>query len=78
MDSVRDGTYSQLFKPHNFVFRQTGAGSNLVKGHYTEDTELIGSVLDIVRKEVEGCVCLQGFQITHSLGGGTCSGIGTL
>lgn len=31
-----------------------------------------------VRKEAEGCDCLQGFQITHSLGGGTGAGMGTL
>jgi len=31
-----------------------------------------------LRKEVEGCECLQGFQISHSLGGGTGSGLGTL
>ena len=28
--------------------------------------------------QVEGCDCLQGFQLTHSLGGGTGSGMGTL
>ena len=31
-----------------------------------------------MRKEAEGCDCLQGFQLTHSLGGGTGSGMGTL
>merc|ERR1711972_218983 len=36
------------------------------------------SVLDVVRKEAEGCDCLQGFQMCHSLGGGTGSGMGTL
>merc|ERR1712032_1027990 len=55
-----------------------GAGNNWAKGHYTEGAELIDSVLDVVRKEAEGCDCLQGFQVTHSLGGGTGSGIGTL
>ena len=35
-------------------------------------------MLDVVRKEAEGCDCLQGFQITHSLGGGTGAGMGTL
>jgi tubulin beta len=35
-------------------------------------------VLDVVRKEAESCDCLQGFQITHSLGGGTGAGMGTL
>jgi len=35
-------------------------------------------VLDVVRKEAESCDCLQGFQLTHSLGGGTGAGMGTL
>ena len=78
MDSVRAGPFGQLFRPDNFVFGQTGAGNNWAKGHYTEGAELIDSVLDVVRKEAEGCDCLQGFQITHSLGGGTGSGMGTL
>jgi tubulin beta len=45
---------------------------------YTEGAELVDSVLDVVRKEAENTDCLQGFQITHSLGGGTGSGMGTL
>nr|CAI5817105.1 unnamed protein product [Callosobruchus analis] len=78
MDSVRSGPYGQLFRPDNFVFGQSGAGNNWAKGHYTEGAELVDSVLDVVRKEAESCDCLQGFQLTHSLGGGTGSGMGTL
>jgi len=78
MDSVRAGPFGQLFRPDNFVFGQTGAGNNWAKGHYTEGAELIDCVLDVVRKEAEGCDCLQGFQLVHSLGGGTGSGMGTL
>merc|ERR1711968_376368 len=78
MDSVRAGPFGQLFRPDNFVFGQTGAGNNWAKGHYTEGAELIDSVLDVVRKEAESCDCLQGFQLTHSLGGGTGAGMGTL
>ncbi|KAJ9512871.1 hypothetical protein QJQ45_029154 [Haematococcus lacustris] len=78
MDSVRSGPFGQIFRPDNFVFGQTGAGNNWAKGHYTEGAELIDSVLDVVRKEAESCDCLQGFQVTHSLGGGTGSGMGTL
>jgi len=78
MDSVRAGKYGQIFRPDNFVFGQSGAGNNWAKGHYTEGAELIDTVLDVIRKEAEGCDCLQGFQITHSLGGGTGSGMGTL
>ncbi|XP_011839943.1 PREDICTED: tubulin beta-2A chain-like isoform X4 [Mandrillus leucophaeus] len=77
-DSVRSGPLGQIFRPDNFVFGQSGAGNNWAKGHYTEGAELVDSVLDVVRKESESCDCLQGFQLTHSLGGGTGSGMGTL
>ncbi|VDM17972.1 unnamed protein product [Hydatigera taeniaeformis] len=78
MDSVRSGPLGKLFRPDNFIFGQSGAGNNWAKGHYTEGAELIEEVLDVVRKECEACDCLQGFQLCHSLGGGTGSGMGTL
>ncbi|XP_026486487.1 tubulin beta chain-like [Vanessa tameamea] len=78
MDAIRSSTYGQLFRPDNYVFGQSGAGNNWAKGHYTEGAELVDSVMDVVRKEAEPCDCLQGFQLTHSLGGGTGSGLGTL
>lgn len=78
IEAVRSGPNGRLFRPDNFVFGQSGAGNNWAKGHYTEGAELVDSVMDVVRKEVEGCDCLQGFQLTHSLGGGTGSGMGTL
>ncbi|KAF8763383.1 Tubulin beta chain-like protein [Argiope bruennichi] len=70
----------QLFRQHCTSHRQgqSGAANNWGKGHYTEGAELVDSVLDVVRKQTEGCDCLQGFQLTHSLGGGIGSGMGTL
>jgi tubulin beta len=78
MDAIRSGPCGQLFRPDNFVFGQSGAGNNWAKGHYTEGAELIEPVLDVIRKEAEATDCLQGFQVCHSLGGGTGSGMGTL
>uniref|UniRef100_A0AAG5D109 Tubulin beta chain n=1 Tax=Anopheles atroparvus TaxID=41427 RepID=A0AAG5D109_ANOAO len=78
MDSVRQCPYGALFRPDNFVYGQSGAGNNWAKGHYTEGAELVDRVLDVIRKESENCDCLQGFQLAHSLGGGTGSGMGTL
>lgn len=49
MDSVRSGPFGQIFRPDNFVFGQSGAGNNWAKGHYTEGTELVDSVLDVAR-----------------------------
>uniref|UniRef100_A0A183D723 Tubulin beta chain n=1 Tax=Gongylonema pulchrum TaxID=637853 RepID=A0A183D723_9BILA len=65
MDSVRNSPYGNLFRPDNFIYGQSGAGNNWAKGHYTEGAELVE-------------VVLEGFQLTHSLGGGTGSGMGTL
>ena len=78
IDSLRASPFGQLYKPDNFVFGQAGTGNNWAKGHYTEGSELLNSALDVLRKEAEGCDSLQGFQVCHSLGGGTGSGLGTL
>ncbi|OWA50048.1 Tubulin beta-4B chain [Hypsibius exemplaris] len=61
---------------YNEATGQSGAGNNWAKGHYTGGAELVDSVLDVGRKEAESCDCLQGFQLTHSLGGGNGSGMG--
>ncbi|XP_035487616.1 tubulin beta chain [Scophthalmus maximus] len=78
MDSVRGSRIGALFRPDNFIHGNSGAGNNWAKGHYTEGAELVEQVMDRVRNESEGCDCLQGFQMVHSLGGGTGSGMGTL
>ncbi|KAF7314380.1 Tubulin beta chain [Mycena kentingensis (nom. inval.)] len=78
MGAIRSGALGALFRPDNFVFGASGAGNNWAKGYYTEGAELVDSVLDVVRREAEGTDSLQGFQVTHSLGGGTGSGLGTL
>jgi len=78
MNSVRGSPYGQLYRPDNFIFGHAGAANNWAKGHYTEGMELIDSVLDIARKEAESCDCLQGFQMTHAMGGGCGGGMGTL
>ena len=78
LDTVRSSPYGQLFRPDNFVFGQSGAGNNWAKGYYTEGLEIVEDIMDLVRKESESCDCLQAFQLSHSLGGGTGSGLGTL
>lgn len=78
MGTIKASRYGNIFNPANFINGSSGAGNNWAKGHYTEGAELVEQVLDLVRKESEGCDCLQGFQLTHSLGGGTGSGMGTM
>lgn len=78
VDNIKASPLGKMFHPDNFVHGQSGAGNNWAKGHYTEGAELIDKILDVVRKEAEACEVLQGFQLSHSLGGGTGSGLGTL
>ncbi|KAL8157422.1 hypothetical protein AgCh_002207 [Apium graveolens] len=54
------------------------AAPNWAKGNCTEGAELIASGLDVIRKEAENVDRLQGFHASHSLGGGTGSGMGAL
>lgn len=78
MDTINASAIGDMFRPDNLIAGSTGAGNNWAKGHYTEGAELVDSVLDVIRKEAENCECMQGFQLTHSLGGGTGAGMGTL
>ena len=57
---------------------QSGAGNIWAKGHYTEGAEIVEEVMQAIRREADACDALQGFQLCHSLGGGTGSGLGTL
>jgi len=78
LNTLRNSEYGKIFKPDNFVFGQTGAGNNFAKGFYTEGAELVDQILDALRRESENCGRVQGFQMLHSLGGGTGSGMGSL
>jgi len=57
---------------------QGGAANNWAKGFYTDGAELLDPIFDTLRKEAESCDLLQGFQLVHSIGGGTGSGLGCL
>ncbi|KAK9465829.1 Tubulin/FtsZ, GTPase domain-containing protein [Lipomyces arxii] len=78
LDAIRSGPHGDLFRPDSFISADSGAGNNWAKGFYTEGAELMESIMDVVRREAENTDSLQGFQVTHSLGGGTGSGLGTL
>lgn len=68
----------KIYRPDNLICGGSGAGNNWAKGHYTDGAELLDQVMDSVRREAEQTDSLQGFQVAHSLGGGTGSGMGTL
>ncbi|KAH9902606.1 beta-tubulin 2 [Cubamyces lactineus] len=77
-DRIRSGPLGTLFRPDTFVTGSTGAGNNWAKGFYTEGAELMDTILELIRKQTEATDALQGFQLLHSLGGGTGAGLGSL
>lgn len=78
VDTIKGGILKHLFHPDALIHGSKSSGNNWIRGHYNEGPEICDSIMDVIRKKIEICDCLQGFQITHSLGGGTGSGLGTL
>lgn len=78
LNQLKCSCNGRMFNPDCFVSGRCGAGNNWAKGHYTDGAELMDCILDITRTQVEKCDCLQGFQMVHSIGGGSGSGMGSL
>eukprot|EP00035_Acanthoeca_spectabilis_P028326 m.470126 g.470126 ORF g.470126 m.470126 type:complete len:478 (-) comp29431_c0_seq1:64-1497(-) len=78
VDVVRASTLGALFSANHMVSGPNGGGNNWAKGYYTEGAEIIDSVVDTVRHRAEACDLLHGFQLCHSLGGASGSGLGGL
>jgi len=77
-DDIRSGTNSQLFHPEYICNGKEDAANNFARGHYTVGKEIMDIVNDRVKKLIEECSNLQGFIMTHSVGGGSGSGLGML
>ena len=53
-----------------------GSGNCWARGHYTVGDTLVENFLNAARKEIEACDNFEGFNLVHSLGGGTGGGLG--
>ncbi|CAL6049916.1 Beta_tubulin [Hexamita inflata] len=78
LDKIRKSNIGGLFKPENIISGIDGAGNNWAKGHYTEGAEIVDSVMEAIRKQNELSDVTNIFQMVHSIGGGTGSGLGSL
>lgn len=78
LDQVRGGPFGHVFSPENFVSGRAGCSNNWAKGFFTDGAEYSNMVFEKARRMAESCDLIQGFQITHALGGGTGSGMGCL
>ena len=78
LDDVRRGDYAGLFHSEFLVNAKEDAANNFARGHYTVGKEIMEIVNDRLRKMVDNSENVQGFIVTHSVGGGTGSGLGML
>ena len=78
IDDIRHGKHGSLFHPEWLVNGKEDAANNYARGHYSIGKEIIGTVMDKIRKLTEACSGLQGFIVFHSFGGGTGSGFTSL
>ncbi|ETO21975.1 beta-tubulin [Reticulomyxa filosa] len=77
-NKVLASEHGKLFDPDSFITSRGGTGSLFAVGHYTDGAYQIRSILEMLRKELEGCDAPLAFSLGHSLSGGTGSGLGTL
>lgn len=78
IDEVKTGEFKDLFHPEQLISGTEDASNNYAKGYYTTGRDIIDDVYNSIRKVADQCDSLQGFLFTHSLGGGTGSGLGSL
>jgi tubulin beta len=77
-NSIANLPYGSLFNPDYIYNDQSSAGNVFASGFYSAGSEIIEEVMEGVRKQAEKCEAMEAFQITHSIGGGTGSGLGSL
>ncbi len=78
INSIQSSTYGGMFNPETMISGNNGAGNCWAAGFYSEGSEIIEESMSIVAKSAEKCDSLEGLNLTHSLGGGTGSGLGSL
>ena len=63
IDEVRTGIYRYLFHPDRLITGKEDAANSFARGHYTIGKEIIDLCLERIRKLVDYCSSLQGYQI---------------
>ena len=75
---AHQGAYRNLFNPENLFIAKDGggAGNNWASG-FRQGEEHSEQVVDMIDREADNSDSLEGFVLTHSIAGGTGSGMGS-
>eukprot|EP00792_Barthelona_sp_PAP020_P004580 TRINITY_DN2219_c0_g1_i1.p1 TRINITY_DN2219_c0_g1~~TRINITY_DN2219_c0_g1_i1.p1 ORF type:complete len:461 (-),score=103.53 TRINITY_DN2219_c0_g1_i1:7-1389(-) len=71
------GPLQKLFSSDQIIKSNSGSGNNWAQGHNFYGPNVMNPFLDLLNHEIEKTDSLQGLLFTHSLGGGTGSGLGS-
>lgn len=77
LQETMKGPLGSLFDNHHYIYDVSGAGNNFAQGYYQYGPMYREKILEGLRKNAEQCESLQTYLVTHSLGGGTGSGVGS-
>jgi Tubulin/FtsZ family, GTPase domain/Tubulin C-terminal domain len=75
---IEGGDMNDLFDEANIVKKLPGAANNWARGFYSEGEKVIDQIMNVIDNAVQKTESLQGFLMTHSIGGGSGSGLGSL
>ena len=78
INTILSSKSANLFNPENILCSKDGggAGNNWALG-YTRGEALHEEILDMLDREADGSDSLEGFNLLHSIAGGTGSGLGS-
>ncbi|KAK8829540.1 tubulin gamma chain [Blastocystis sp. ATCC 50177/Nand II] len=78
IETIGQSDYRNLFNPENiFVPKEGGSAGNNWGMGYSEAAKYSDDLIDIITREAEDCDSFEGFMLTHSIAGGTGSGMGS-
>lgn len=78
INNIMNSEYKKLYNPENIYLAKDGggAGNNWASG-WSQGQQLYEDIFDIIDREADGSDSLEGFVLTHSIAGGTGSGMGS-
>ena len=78
IQGIQRGPMARLFNPENIYIDQDGGGAGNNWGHGYEKAERVHDhIFEMIEREAENSDSLEGFCMTHSIAGGTGSGMGS-
>lgn len=76
INNIQTSVFKNLYNPENFFMGADGAGNNWAAGYHAGE-ERNEELMDMIDREADGSDSLEGFVLTHSIAGGTGSGLGS-